>query len=87
MSLSVLEKRRFRITVFYEGPWARLSNFCMGLYHDNRDEVRWEIPVHPAGWRKLLALIADWAEARDHAWRERYAFKGRNPPDRWRRKI
>ena len=78
--------RRLLITVFYEGPWARLMNFCMGIYHDNRDELRWEIPDNPTGWKGALNRIAAWAERRDHAWIEHYAFKGKNPPERWRRK-
>ena len=78
-------RRRLMISVFYLGPWARLSNFCMGLYPDDRDGLRWEIPMHPTGWRKLLGDIADWAERRDNLWVERYAYKGKKPSARWRR--
>ena len=76
---------RLLINVFYEGPWARLANFCLGLYRDNRDETRWDIPMNPSGWKRVLSAVAIWAERRDHAWIERYAFKGKNPPKRWRR--
>lgn len=78
--------RRLLITIFYEGPWSKLENFCLGIHRDNRDELRWEIPENPSGWRKRLSAMADWAETRDHLWVERYARSGKNPPDRWRRK-
>jgi hypothetical protein len=81
-----IRDRRLLITVFYDGPWSKLETFCLGIHRDNRDETRWSIPMDPTGWRRLLGAIADWAERRDHAWIERYAFRGVNPPERWRRK-
>jgi hypothetical protein len=75
----------FLMQIFYEGPWARLEAFFLGLYQDNRDEVRWTIPVNPKGWRKGMNRLADWAEQRDMIWRAKYAIRNRNPPERWKR--
>jgi hypothetical protein len=85
MNLVTPRDRRLFITVFYESPWIRLAYFCWGIHRDGRDELRWEIDDNSTGWKKALGCIAIWAERRDHAWIERYAFKGKNPPRRWRK--
>lgn len=77
--------RALLIVIFYDGPWERLSTFLLGVYRDGREEYRWIIPEHPAGWRKVLLAIATRAEQRDVIWRTKYAVRNRNPPARWKR--
>ena len=81
-----LRDKMFLMQIFYEGPWARLEAFCLGLYQDNRDEVRWAISSDPRGWKKIMLKVADWAERRDTLWRAKYAIRRKNPPDRWKRR-
>ena len=77
--------RALLIAIFYESPWERLSTFLLGVYRDGREEYRWIIPEHPAGWWKVLLAIATRAEQRDVIWRAKYAVRNRNPPARWKR--
>lgn len=79
--------RNLLISVLYEGPWDHLAMFCLGIHRDNRDEVRWNIPMEPTGWRWVLGKLAEWAEKRDQIWRAKYAIKHRNPPERWKRRM
>jgi hypothetical protein len=78
--------KRLMIAVYYEGPWERVSAFFLGIHRDNRDELRWEIPENPRGWRWLFGEIADWADRRNYAWRNRIVSKGKMPRERWKRR-
>ena len=76
--------RRLLLCIFYKGPWDYLSEFFWGVKKDNT--LRWEIPLRPKGWRRVLAALGDWANRRDTAWRNKYAERNENPPDRWKRR-
>jgi hypothetical protein len=78
-----VKNRRFLLVVFYEGPWDRLQAFCYGIRKDG--SLRYEIPLNPRGWRRLLGEIGAWADRRDVRWREKYAVSGKMPHPRWRR--
>lgn len=80
-----LKERQFLIQVFYEGPWDRISCFCLGIYQDNRDELRWEMPDNPTGWLKLMSWLANYCDQRDQLWRYKYAVRKRTPRKVWRR--
>lgn len=82
--------RIFMINVFYEGPWERLCNFCWGIKKgkgEEDDSFRWTIGRNPRGWRRLLKVIADWAEERDQIWAAKYAIRKADPPKRWKRRA
>lgn len=75
----------FLLAIFFDGPWAKLSNWCYGI-RKGGDELSWEIPEHPRGVKWVLAKVGDWAEVRDRAWREKFATRRKEPHDRWRRR-
>jgi hypothetical protein len=82
-----LKDRQFWITIFYEGPWERLSTFLLGVRRDGREEFRWIIGCDPKGWKKVLDSLANWADEHDQRWRFKYAVQNRNPPKFWSRRV
>ncbi len=78
------QDRRLFLAVFFEGPWARLSNWCYGIRKDG--ELRWEMPEHPKGLKWLLNDIANWADVKDRDWRGKHAARGTTPGRIWKRR-
>lgn len=77
------KNRRFLFVVNYEGPWERLSAFFYGVRKDG--SLRWDIPINPKGWRRLMGILGDWADRRDHDWiTDQVLF--RREPQRWERR-
>lgn len=74
---------RLLLVIFYESPWEKVSSWFLGLRKDG--SLRWEIPMHPKGWRKLFGQISAILEKRDQAWINGYAASGKKPHSRWRR--
>lgn len=75
------EMRRLMISISHEGPWERLSGW-MFAYDWRTGNLRSE--VRDGSLRDRLGLFCD---ARDVAWRERWARRHpRQPPDRWKRR-
>ncbi len=81
---SKFSDRMLLLTIFFQGPWDRLSNWCYGLRKDT--SIRWEIPAEPKGVKWVLAKIGNWAEQRDKLWLTKYAFQGKEPHKRWNRR-
>jgi hypothetical protein len=80
--------RNFLLMIFYEGPWEKLCNFCWGIRKgkdEDDDSFRWVIGRNPRGWKKIMQVIANWAERRDMMWRAKYAIRRKDPPKRWKR--
>lgn len=78
------KSRNLLLTIFYQGPWERLTNFFYGIKRDN--SLRWEIPGNPRGVRKLLAALGNYCEYRDAIWRFKYNRQRKNPPSIWKRR-
>ena len=76
--------RHFLIAIWYEGPWAKLSNWCYGIRKDGTQ--LWDLPAGSRGIRWLLAGIGLWADGRDRAWRLKYVMRRQNPPRIWKRR-
>jgi hypothetical protein len=79
------EDRMLLLTIFYQGPWDRLSNWCYGI-RKGTEELRWDIPAEPKGIKWVLMVIGDWAEKRDKQWRAKFAVTGREPRKLWNRR-
>jgi len=79
------QDRILLLTIFFEGPWDRLSNWCYGL-RKGTEELRWEIPEHPRGVKWVLKSVGDWAEQRDQLWKTKYAIKRKEPSKIWSRR-
>jgi hypothetical protein len=74
------EMRRLMISISHEGPWDRLSGWLLG-YDRRTGRLRFE--VRDGSLRERLAVFC---EARDVAWRNRWAARHpRQPPARWKR--
>lgn len=75
-----MEDRRLVITIFYEGPWDRAATWLWAV-----DPVTLSLrrEVRPGTLRDRLAGRCD---DRNRAWINRYARRGMNPPDRWKRR-
>jgi hypothetical protein len=65
------------------GPWEYAARYFHGIRADG--SVRWDIPMHPRGWKKAAQGIADFCDRRDAAWRRDYACRHATPPARWKR--
>ena len=78
------EDRRLLMAIRYEGPWAKLSNWCYGIRKDGT--LLWDIPDDPRGLWWLLRGVAHWADVRDQMWRTKYITLQKDPPRIWRRK-
>lgn len=76
-----IEKERLLIEVFYEGPWERVMNWLLGI-DPRTNELRWEVSDG-----SVLDRLSQMAENRHHRWINRYAARGQNPPDRWKRRV
>ena len=83
MRIRNFEDEMFLIAIWYEGPWAKMSNGCYGLKKDGT--LLWDIPANPKGLRWALARLAKWADERDRLWRAKYALKRKDPPRVWKR--
>lgn len=79
------DARTLMIAVFYEGPWAKLSDWCYGLKKDGT--LLWDIPLHPRGLWWVLAKLGAWLDDRDRIWRAKYVALRKDPPARWKRRT
>lgn len=84
MTTRNIQDRRFLIAIWYEGPWAKLSNWCYGIRKEGT--LLWDIPAHPKGLKWVLAKIAAWADEHDLSWREKFVVRRKNPPRIWKRR-
>jgi hypothetical protein len=72
------------LAIKYEGPWAKLSNWCYGITKEGN--LLWDIPDNPKGLKWVLAKAGRWTDERDRLWRLKYVVRKKEPRAIWRRR-
>jgi hypothetical protein len=78
------EDKMLLFAIRYEGPWAKLSNWCYGI--NKEGTLLWDIPDDPKALKWVLAKVAHWADDRDQVWRLKYVLTGKEPHRTWKRR-
>lgn len=81
--LTTEQTARMLFAVAWRGPWEIIEGWFCGVRPDG--SLRFEIPVNPSGWRRVMGGLADLANRADIRWRHRHVRRGTKPYRAWRR--
>lgn len=79
-----LGAERLLLCVLYKGPWEYVTSW---LYNMHKVDANGNLgPKHEVADDSLRGRLAEWADRRDWAWREKYVRAGKRPHSRWKRR-